>query len=45
MLDAVEQAFRDEYEAQKETGFNIQVVDGMSGFVFAIRTEIFINQA
>ena len=34
MLDAVEQAFRDEYEAQKETGFNIQVVDGMSGFVF-----------
>lgn len=34
MLDAVEQAFRDEYETQKETGFNVQVVDGMSGFIF-----------
>lgn len=34
MLEAVEKAFKDEYEAQKETGFNIQVVDGMSGFVF-----------
>lgn len=34
MMKAVEKAFRDEYESQKESGFNIQVVDGMSGFIF-----------
>lgn len=34
MMDAVEKAFRSEYEAQKESGFNVQVVDGMSGFIF-----------
>ncbi len=34
MMDVVEQAFRDEYKAQKESGFNVQVVDGMSGFIF-----------
>ena len=28
MMQAVEQAFKDEYEAQKETGFNVQVVYG-----------------
>ena len=37
MMDAVYQAFRDEYEAQKERGFNIEVCDGMSGFIFANR--------
>lgn len=37
MMDAVYQAFRDEYEAQKRTGFNIEVCDGMSGFIFANR--------
>lgn len=37
MMDAVYQAFRDEYDAQKERGFNIAVIDGMSGFVFANR--------
>lgn len=37
MMGAVEQAFKDEYEAQKETGFNTDMVDGMSGFVFCNR--------
>ena len=37
MMDVVEKAFKDEYEAQKETGFNIHVVDGMSGFIFCNR--------
>jgi integrase len=40
MMEAVEQAFRDEYEAQKESGFNVQVVDGMSGFIFCNREGI-----
>ncbi len=37
MLDAVKQAFEMEYEDQLETGFNEQVIDGMSGFVFKNR--------
>ena len=37
MMEAVYQAFRDEYEAQKESGFNIEICDGMSGFGFANR--------
>lgn len=40
MMQAVEQAFKDEYEAQKETGFNVQVVDGMSGFIFCNKDGI-----
>lgn len=34
MMDAVKQAFLDEYAVQEKNGFNTQVVDGMSGFVF-----------
>jgi integrase len=37
MLDMVKDAFEIEREAQKETGENIQVLDGMSGFVFCNR--------
>ncbi len=37
MLDMVKDAFEMEREAQKETGENIQVLDGMSGFVFTNR--------
>ncbi len=40
MMEAVEKAFRDEYEAQKESGFNVQVVDGMSGFIFCNKDGI-----
>lgn len=37
MLDVVKDAFELEREEQQETGFNEQVVDGMSGFVFKNR--------
>ena len=37
MLDVVKDAFELEREAQKETGPNTQVLDGMSGFVFTNR--------
>ncbi len=37
MLDMVKEAFQMEYEDQSETGFNEQVVDGMSGFIFKNR--------
>ncbi len=37
MLDVVKEAFEMEYEEQSETGFNEQVVDGMSGFIFKNR--------
>jgi integrase len=37
MLDMVKDAFEMEREAQKETGENTQVLDGMSGFVFCNR--------
>ena len=37
MLDMVKDAFEIEREAQKETGANTQVLDGMSGFVFTNR--------
>lgn len=43
MMEAVYQAFQDEYEAQKETGFNITVVDGMSGFIFKNRNGNLLN--
>ncbi len=37
MMDAVYDAFQEEYEKQKESGFNATVVDGMTGFIFANR--------
>jgi len=37
MLDVVKEAFEMEREDQTETGFNEQVLDGMSGFVFKNR--------
>ncbi|HKM33569.1 MAG TPA: site-specific integrase [Lachnospiraceae bacterium] len=43
MLEAVDKAFKDEYEAQKETGFNTQVVEGMSGFIFCSREGKLLN--
>lgn len=43
MMDVVKKAFEDEYEAQKETGFNMQVIDGMSGFIFCNREGKLLN--
>lgn len=43
MMDIVMKAFQDEYEAQKETGFNIQVLDGMSGFIFCNKDGKLLN--
>lgn len=37
MLDEVYNAFRNEYERQKETGFNCTEIDGMTGFIFCNR--------
>ena len=37
MMDAVYEAFQDEYEYQKMEGFNEMVIDGMSGFIFTNR--------
>ena len=37
MLDEVLEAFLEEYEKQKEEGFNMTVIDGMTGFVFKNR--------
>lgn len=37
MMDAVYEAFHEEYEAQKENGFNNTVIDGMTGFIFCNR--------
>ncbi|EOS39033.1 hypothetical protein C808_02350 [Lachnospiraceae bacterium M18-1] len=37
MMDAVYEAFQEEYEMQKENGFNSTVIDGMTGFVFCNR--------
>lgn len=37
MMDAVYEAFKEEYEAQKENGFNCTEVDGMTGFIFCNR--------
>ena len=42
-LIEVDKAFKDEYEAQKETGFNTQVVEGMSGFIFCSREGKLLN--
>ncbi len=38
MMQTVYDAFKEEYEVQKETGFNSTVIDGMTGFVFCNRT-------
>jgi len=43
MMDVVMQAFKDEYEAQKEKGFNTDVIDGMSGFVFCNKEGKLLN--
>lgn len=37
MMDAVHNAFQEEYETQKENGFNSTVIDGMTGFIFCNR--------
>ncbi len=37
MMDAVYKAFLEEYEIQKENGFNSTVIDGMTGFIFCNR--------
>ena len=37
MLDVVKDAFEVEREEQEETGFNDQVIDGMTGFIFQNR--------
>ena len=37
MMDAVYKAFKEEYEVQKENGFNSTVIDGMTGFIFCNR--------
>ncbi|MCH5255762.1 MAG: site-specific integrase [Lachnospiraceae bacterium] len=43
MMDAVKKAFQDEYEVQKKIGFNTQVVDGMSGFIFRNKDGLLLN--
>lgn len=37
MLDVVKDAFEMEREEQEETGFNEQIIDGMTGFIFQNR--------
>ena len=37
MMDAVYDAFKEEYEVQKENGFNSTVIDVMTGFIFCNR--------
>jgi Site-specific recombinase XerD len=37
MMERVYEAFQEEYEVQKENGFNSTIVDGMTGFVFCNR--------
>lgn len=37
MMDAVYDAFKQEYELQKDLGFNSTVIDGMTGFIFCNR--------
>lgn len=50
MIDEVEKAFLEEYELQRCIGFNIDVIDGYSGFIFSsgeghVYTPISINRA
>lgn len=35
MMEAVYEAFQEEYSEQKEEGFNTTVIDGMTGFIFS----------
>ena len=44
MLREVDAAFRTVYEDHKKTGFNAEVIDGMSGFVFKNRFGNVIRQ-
>lgn len=37
MMDAVYDAFQEEYEYQKENGFNTTTINGMNGFIFCNR--------
>lgn len=37
MMDEVYEAFQQEYDYQKETGFNCTEIDGMTGFIFCNR--------
>lgn len=37
MMDAVYDALQEEYDVQKENGFNSTVIDGMTGFIFCNR--------
>lgn len=43
MISSVKEAFLNERKAQEETGFNIQVLDGMSGFVFRNKEGMLLN--
>lgn len=43
MLDKVYDALQEEYERQKEEGFNESVIDGMSGFIFKNRFGLVPN--
>lgn len=43
MMDTVKQALKDEYEIQKENGFNTDVIDGMSGFIFCNKDGKLLN--
>lgn len=45
MMDAVYDAFKEEYEYQKEYGFNTDVIDGMSGFVFRNKDGKMLNRS
>lgn len=37
MMEAVYEAFQEEYSEQKEENFNTTVIDGMTGFIFSNR--------
>ena len=43
MLDRVYEALLEEYEIQKKEGFNSQVIDGMTGFIFKNRYGTVLN--
>lgn len=43
MMEQVYKALLDEYEYQKEAGFNIDVIDGMTGFIFPNREGKVLN--
>lgn len=43
MMDAVKKALQEEYAVQTKIGFNTQVVDGMSGFIFRNKDGQILN--